>query len=202
MNISGFMKDSIQMSIEEHSHQNNIFQQPIWGFFLEDQKYACKDYIDYILNLKENNLSIQKSNFGGWHSSVDLDKHGIFQELCDKILHIADNITQPYRRTNKVKFTSMWAMINDKYNYNAHHVHEGLVSGIFYLQVPENSGRLVITNPAVRSQNHPIRVKDYPVQPEKLALIMFPSWMEHYVEPSKSDEQRIGISFNIGEKYE
>ena len=93
----------------------------------------------------------------------------------------------------------MWANINDKYNYNAHHTHEGILSGVFYLHVPENSGRLILVDPAVRNHNSVIKNSNYGIKPERLACIVFPSWLEHYVEPNQSDEYRISISFNIGE---
>ena len=183
-----------------HENQHNLFDSPTWGFILNDHHYQSQDYVNYILEMKENTPTINKSNFGGWHSPSNLHEHGIFFELKNLLLDIAKDITREYARTEELYFLEMWAMVNDKYNYNAHHVHEGIVSGVFYLQVPENSGRLILCNPAIRSHNHPIRNKDFPIEPERLALIMFPSWLEHYVEPSKSDEQRISISFNIGEK--
>ena len=31
-------------------------------------------------------------------------------------------------------------------------------------------------------------------------IYMFPSWIEHYVEPNRSDEDRISMAFNIGVK--
>jgi uncharacterized protein (TIGR02466 family) len=151
------------------------------------------------LELKANNKSLKKSNFGGWHSTCNLYQHGIFKELGSALLRLAKSVASPYSEAD-FEFMEMWAMVNDKRSYNAHHIHEGILSGVFYLQVPEDSGRLILCNPAVRSHSHPIRNKDYPIQPERLALIMFPSWLEHYVEPSNSDGERISISFNIGEK--
>jgi len=38
------------------------------------------------------------------------------------------------------------------------------------------------------------------VQPQNLLLLLFPSWLEHYVEQNMSDESRISLSFNIGVK--
>ena len=186
-------------STPTHPNQHNVFDTPVWGYVLGDQHYQAADYVDYILELKANNESLKKSNFGGWHSECNLHEHGIFKELSSSLLDIAREIVGPYSNSD-LEFVEMWAMVNDKRSYNAHHIHEGLLSGVFYLQVPEDSGRLILCNPAVRSHSHIIRSKDYPIQPERLALIMFPSWLEHYVEPSNSDGERISISFNIGEK--
>lgn len=188
------------MSLQMHPNQHNLFSVPVWGYILNDEHYQALDYTDYILDLKQNNKSLKKSNFNdGWHSECNLHEHGIFRELSSRLLNIATDILQPYRECD-LQFLEMWAMVNTKHSYNAHHIHEGLISGVFYLQTPKDCGRLILCNPAIRSQNHPIRNKDYPIAPERLALILFPSWLEHYVEPSQTDEERIAISFNIGEK--
>lgn len=193
MRIGGFMMDSIQM----HPNQHNIFDIPIWGYVLNDQYYQSIDYVDYILELKNEMSTIEKSNFGGWHSQCNLHEHGIFKELTWSILNLVQDAIKQYT-TTKLNFMQMWAVVNNKYHSNASHVHDGIISGAFYLQVPENSGRLILKDPAVRSHSHPIRNKDYVIKPEKLACILFPSWLEHYVEPSQSDEDRIALSFNIG----
>ena len=182
-----------------HPNQHNMFHTPIWGFMIRGEELHSVDYIDYILEMKDNTPSEKKSNFGGWHSPDDLHTHGIFQEFCDNIISQVNEVSSTYTRA-ALKFLNMWAVVNDKYCYNANHVHNGLISGVFYLKVPENSGNLILKDPAVRAHNHPIRNKDFSVKPEELSLILFPSWLEHYVEPNKSDEQRIAISFNIGEK--
>ena len=187
-------------SIPTHRNQHDVFSTPIWGFVLDNEHYHAMDYVDYILDMKANNESLYKSNFNnGWHSRCDLFEHSIFKELGRSLLNIATDILRPYIE-DELEFLEMWAMVNNRHSYNAHHVHEGVLSGVFYLQAPKDSGRLILCNPAVRSHSHQIRCKDFPIEPEKLALIMFPSWLEHYVEPSQTDEERIAISFNIGIK--
>jgi uncharacterized protein (TIGR02466 family) len=196
MSTGGFMMDSIPT----HHNQHDVFNTPVWGFVLRDHHYESQDYIDYILELKANNDSLRKSNFNnGWHSECNLFEHGIFKELSSQLLGIATDVAKPYVQ-GEFKFLEMWAMVNTRYSYNAHHIHEGVLSGVFYLQTPKDCGRLILCNPAVRSHSHPIRCKDFAIEPDRLALIMFPSWLEHYVEPSQTDEERIAISFNIGIK--
>ena len=191
---------------EKNFDQFNIFHTPIWGYVLREHHYPAFDYVDYILNLKSARPSLSKSNFGGWHSDCNLFDHDIFKELSSDILSIAKQSLSSFLNTRysevsggspNLRFTEMWANVNTKTNFNAHHIHEGILSGVFYLKVPENSGRLILSNPAVRSDAHYIRCKDYAVDPERLALIFFPSWLMHYVEPSNNDEERISISFNI-----
>ena len=190
-------------------NQHDIFSTPIWGFILNDQQYQSQDYIDYILAMAKKEPSQKKSNFGGWQSRDNIhETEGIFREFTSGLNRIANNIFYDVSKIHKDRVTDgqyvevedMWVNVNGKYCSNGAHTHSGILSGVFYLQTPKNSGRLMLINPAVRADGHFIRVSNYPIVPEKLACIMFPSWLEHYVEPNLSDELRISISFNIGVK--
>lgn len=183
------------MNSAEHLH--NIFSTPIWGYTLTNEQYAAADYIEYIEELATTEPSQHKSNSGGWQSKDDLHKHGIFREFVTGTLQkISQSIVDNYSDT-PATVQSMWANINYTHSFNFHHTHEGVLSGVFYLQTPTNSGRLVFTNPAIRSHNSIIKSSNYAINPSPLACIIFPSWLEHYVEPNLASTPRISISFNI-----
>ena len=181
--------------------QNNIFATPVWGFYLNSEKYHVSDYIEYINEMCENQPSVKKSNYGGWQSHDDLHKEGIFQELKNSIDHVVNKCVP---NTN---VESLWANVNNHKDFNMQHNHEGLLSGVFYLKVPENSGNLVLVNPKSKmnhcyysktlSQYIPSLKHDFVIKPEPLAVVIFPSWLEHYVEPNLSTSSRISVSFNI-----
>jgi len=185
------MKGFIQMQSNEHV----IFPTPIWGYILNAEKYHALDYIDLIHNIAETEPSSKKSNFGGYQTRDNLHKEGVMQEFISSIDALVGSIAQEYKLPS-LKITSMWGNINRYKDYNGAHTHEGVISGVFYLKVPENSGRLILCNPAVRSHNSLLKSNNYPIMPGNLACILFPSWLEHYVEPNMSEEERISISFN------
>lgn len=181
-------------------HRMDIFKTPIWGYVFGAEKYQSEDYLDYVLELFSTEASAAKSNAGGgWQSRDNLHEDPIFKEFVNNNLlkSVAKGILKDYNIAD-YQIQSMWANVNQKGSFNYHHTHEGYLSGVFYLKVPQNSGRLIFTNPSIRSEMHPIRDKNYPVTPEPLACIVFPSWLEHYVEPNMSDDYRVSISFNIG----
>jgi len=183
-----------------NEYSTTIFNTSIWGYMLTNENYNYKEYLTHILKLYNNKPSVSKSNAGGgWQSESNLHEDPLFKPFVENILikQIADNILKDYN-VSDYRVHSMWANVNKNHSFNYHHTHEGYISGVFYLQVPLNSGRLVFTNPAVRSEGHLIRGSNYAIQPERLACIVFPSWLEHYVEPNNSYESRISISFNIG----
>lgn len=181
-----------------HPNQHNIFQVPLWGFVLKDQQYQTFDFVDRLLELEVKEPSAKKSNFGGYQTRDNIhETEGVLKELTSALNSIANSVLSSYN-SRQVSVTEMWGNINYKNNYNGAHTHSGIISGVFYCHVPENSGNLVLVNPAVRSDGHLLRAPNYVIKPERLALILFPSWLEHYVEPNLSEDKRISISFNIG----
>ena len=83
-----------------------------------------------------------------------------------------------------------------------------LCSGVYYLKVPENSGRFLVHDPRGRTIESMADSKFYGVYselgitPEEDMIFYFPSWLEHEVEKNESDEIRVSIAFNILSKEE
>jgi uncharacterized protein (TIGR02466 family) len=96
-----------------------------------------------------------------------------------------------------------WVNLHDRGGFNFQHMHAGaLLSGTFYLRVPAGSGALVLRDPRPGVVNATVSgaganaYKDVRLAPEAGLLVLFPHWLEHYVEPHASDESRIAIPFN------
>jgi uncharacterized protein (TIGR02466 family) len=96
-----------------------------------------------------------------------------------------------------------WFNINSKGDYNSPHVHpQRAFSGVLYIKTPNNCGNLVLRNPTPAT-HYPI--KDdidnfwgvWKVAPTKGLFCMFPSYIEHYVEPNQADQKRISVAFNF-----
>lgn len=182
-------------------NQHNIFSTPIWGFVFNDHKYQMFNYIEKIRQIEQTELSAKKSNFGGYQTRDNLNEEPVFKEFVSMINSISNKIVSEFNFGQcLVEVKEMWGNINYKNCYNGNHTHGGILSGVVYAQVPKNSGKLILCNPAVRSDGHLIRNSLFEIQPEPLACIIFPSWLEHFVEPNMSDEDRISISFNVGVK--
>lgn len=179
-------------------NRENIFFTPVWGVILNDQKYQARDYLDTILQMEQNTPGVKKSNMGGYQTPDNLHKVPIFRELVSTLELMASQCFSDYTSNqNKMVVTEMWGNVNRELCSNGAHTHGQDLSGVFYLKAPVNSGRLILCNPAVRADGRSFRASNYPITPEALACIFFPSWLEHYVEPNYSKEERISISFNM-----
>ena len=100
----------------------------------------------------------------------------------------------------------IWINISPPGSYQESHKHTNyktkvLFSGVFYIDVQENSGELILISPIenqifnmLPSKYHNTR---YNIQPINGSLISFPAWMDHLVLQNKSHNNRISVSWNI-----
>jgi len=96
-----------------------------------------------------------------------------------------------------------WVNMHDRGGFNFLHVHEGsLLSGSFYLNVPPGSGKFAFRDPRPGVIHGYVKgavpngYSDIKLTPDAGLLVLFPCWMEHFVEPHDNDEPRICIAFN------
>ena len=101
-------------------------------------------------------------------------------------------------------YLQSWINLHDRGGFNFLHMHEGsLLSGSFYLQVPLGSGEFVFRDPRPGVLHGGIKGAvpnghtDIHLTSSDGLLVLFPCWIEHYVEPHENDEPRITIAFNV-----
>ena len=135
-----------------------------------------------------------------------------YQPLIDELFAMQHEIYKDYGMEPKPGLGNMWANINYPNAYNKQHIHPNSQwSGVYYVKVPENSGRLFVEDPRPgpniilprRTKNLPRalwRVVLYPAIEGQ--MIMFPAWLTHGVEINESKEKgekgwRVSVSFNF-----
>ena len=133
------------------------------------------------------------------------DAH-LLDELEDVMEHIRTIITKICVAgdlgTKKRRF-SAWVDVMDQWgSHVTHHHAPNLLSGVFYLEVPEGSSNLILRDPRPLRFIHDTNTQamEIPVQASKGSTIVFPSWLEHYVEASDRNAGRTTLSFNVGEE--
>ena len=179
-----------------------------------------KNLITEILKLEKNSPSNFRSNAGGFQSlAVDInvpDNRYVSELFNDVITPILNEVAVSWGFPIAKNLT-YWYNVNRRYNYNHSHYHpHSLLSGVLYLKVPTNSGKIVFTRADSEADRldfltswqheHNQLVLDSPnsnvlhsKEPEENLLIVFPGHLEHYVEQNlteDSDDARISISFN------
>lgn len=146
--------------------------------------------------------NIQLSNRGGYQGQNFQDRE--FSELV-----LSSIPALPDRPLPKIQMQA-WVNINGYQHWNALHNHldeHCLISGIFYVRCPENSGDLYVYDPRYLS-NAGVHYKYYcselsngsgcmQLTPTPNSLIFFPPSIMHMVGPNLSHEERCSIAFNI-----
>ena len=152
------------------------------------------------------------SNAGGWQSEKFLYKDERFSE----ILKVVEQCFQDtiYRQTNYKRgvynaIDQMWANVNRYRDYNLTHAHGNYEwSFVYYIKTPKDSGKIVFIDPRIRRPerattgfienfNNPFTHDNWSAIPATGTMILFPGWLEHYVQFNTTQHPRISISGNI-----
>ena len=173
--------------------------------------YAWKD---------EDAEGVTKSNNGGWHSTTDIfaREEKTFKVTRKAILDCCNasskSISPDFDHEQYKILGEGWVNINPQHGFNAPHDHPGFTwSAVYYVVVPEvapesKSGRIEFLDPRTNiaaMATEFSRTSDFfaPKQifkPLKNQIIVFPSYLRHWVYPNNEPTDRISMAFNI--KYQ
>tara|TARA_B100001059_G_C17783759_1_gene555840 strand:+ start:14 stop:601 length:588 start_codon:yes stop_codon:yes gene_type:complete len=187
-----------------------FFSTPIWTSKINQYQTVNSNMLDYIINLQEKDPDgVLKSNFKGWHSkNFDMKD----KEPKNFIENIKTNINTAINdmgwdlQNQEVKISNMWAIINKKGSLNQKHHHSNSdLSAAYYVSAKKNCGDIVFYDPRPATVfKHPVSTKPNilnatinSISPEEGMLILFPSYLEHSVNPNLSESKRVVISFNL-----
>lgn len=186
------------------------------GFFIDTlfPNYVAREKLDldlqkfvaYAYQMKSESSGRRVSNSGGWQSDhIDPDTAEL-SELSEAIKKLTLKIDSHYGMNEIYRLNSFWLNINGNCDYNIPHIHSGTaMSGVFYIQTPKDCGDIVFLNAnkaigefecAFKNFNRHTRAWTAYLAKQNY-LYMFSPWLEHYVQPNKSMEDRISIAFNV-----
>jgi uncharacterized protein (TIGR02466 family) len=187
------------------------FPTPIWHFNLDNCDRLNNTLIREIKVEQQRDCQGQKrSNVLGWHSANDLHQRASFTEFTKIISeHVFEVATCLHWDLAKIslEIDSCWAIVNGKLASNSVHNHpNSVLSGVYYLQAPENSGVISFSDPRPAAQVlvppitefSPWTLPKISYKPQVGTMFIFPSWLLHSVEMNLSGELRISLSFNVG----
>jgi uncharacterized protein (TIGR02466 family) len=187
-----------------------FFSTAVWASKIDNYERINNEMFNYIINLqKKDPVGLIKSNFKGWHSkdfNLKDEQPKIFVEAIKKNINISLNDMNWDVTKQSVSIKSMWAIINEQAAWNQKHHHSNSdLSAAYYVSAHENCGDIVFYDPRPAPvYKHPIpkspnnlNATVNSIKPEAGMLVLFPSYLEHSVNPNMSDKKRIVISFNI-----
>ena len=197
------------------------FPTMIFQYDVESSENLNKNLLDLTYAERERGIAVNKSNtaeLGSWHSATNLHKNPDYEPLLTEVDAALSRISEElnYAKDQVLKVTSMWSIINPPGNGNRAHVHpNSLWSGVYYVQAPENAGKIEFIDPrTVLIMNQPkyetkkkrprecwTKVNYKPIPGR---MVIFPAWLYHGVDTNMSKEKgraadRVILSFNVNQ---
>jgi len=157
---------------------------------LNDSKSINKNIIDG-LNIYIDEETTRKSHyfFGRYENIyIDTDKIPALEQIIESALTFSAKILNC--KENELK-AGLWfnvMMPGEKTTLHRHDDYDELLSAVYYVQVPENSGTLHLKKDPVEIQ----------VTPKQGMFVFFRPDMPHEVTENHSHECRISLGINIG----
>ena len=141
-----------------------------------------------------------------WQTGPDLDKSQPFSWFAQDIGKTAFDIFDKLNyNVQDIEITGMWGNILKPGETHPPHTHSNnFLSGVFYLESDAETG-IIFSDPRPAADVLVPRKKTKTNENSNLLsyiskqnrLIIFPSWLVHWVPINKSKRDRISISFNV-----
>lgn len=196
-------------------HMISAFATPIVNYRWQDANRHNAALQSLILELERSAPGVERSNVGGWHSDL-----GFLERRDDCVVGLRRRLQAFVRALNATvleenagrrpeDFTLQgWANVLRRGGYNGPHSHPNAFwSGVYYVTGNETlaghpfSGKLELVDPRPgASLNYAEQTRLYGrflLSPTAGQMILFPSWLQHWVHPYHGDGVRISIAFNV-----
>ena len=127
------------------------------------------------------------------------------KELLKNIKKFLKN--ENIKNIKEIKILNLWVVSQFRGEYNPIHYHEGDLSGVGYLKVPNNmiknkllKNKKIKTNGTldfINGQKAFLSKSIYNIIPKKRDLIIFPNYLMHTAYPFNVEGERRSFSFNV-----
>lgn len=186
---------------------------PIGRFRMPDAADVNRELRRIILEKEAVEPTDDYSNVGGWHSRQDLwewqaPEIGVLKGwIMDAVKHMIGVTTEGAAPSGRIAVTA-WANVSRRGHYHRVHNHPGSAwSGVYYVDAGTEapgqrlSGILELCDPRpftemVASPGNKFGQRVI-FRPEAGMMVLFPSWLYHFVNPYFGDGERISIAFNV-----
>ena len=196
----------------EDANADLLFGTPLARFTVADHAALDRELLAEGARMREVDEGVRKSNRGGWHSDGNIfdNDAACIQRLralaVEAILDLTRNVTHRVDPADLRLSFSGWMNANPQGGFNAPHTHPGAHwSGVYYVSQPDvsegNSGMIEFLDPRSDLPNWRIlRAETFrpkkKIRPKAGEIVLFPSYLVHWVYPNESDEERVTIAFN------
>jgi len=192
----------------------DLFKIPLYKTILTLNNKQISNYCLDIQKQDGDKIKTDKTristNIGGWHSNDLIGEHKPLNDLFLSIVKNGNIFAKELQLKDNLSIDNIWININSYKDSAKTHSHpRSILSGVYYAQIPKDSGDIAFNNTSgdliyhcwnkdkinnYNSYNSP----EWFLPVAENILYIFPSWLNHYVKPNMNKtEKRISISFNL-----
>ena len=206
-------------NVPKHGNILLTFPTPVSARVCPDAEPVNAALRAYVLDLEAKSDGMTRTNVGGWHSDDDL-----FSWPVPQITTLRDWAIESVREATSMLCGEAlqnlkahvelegWANISRDGNYNKIHNHsEWTWSGVYYVSTGQpdpavrESGLIEFIDPRMGVDSVKLPGNPYGGQmhiaPVPGLMLVFPSWLQHWVHPFRGTGERISLAFNVRLKF-
>ena len=188
------------------------FPTPIFWFRVPEAEQLNAALIKDAHAMRAVSEGLKRSNQNGWHSEADLFRRpedsfkSLTRSIKEAVVTVTKKVAPKFELKGRQVSSEGWVNINEKGAYNTPHIHPGFTwSGCYYVRVPAKpsgrSGLIEFIDPRARDTTQSLGdceafSSKIQQRPQAGMLVLFPSYLMHWVYPNEEAEERISIAFN------
>lgn len=196
----------------QQGKSESLFSTPLIRYTVEDHAALDAALMAEGARLRAAQEGVSKSNKGGWHSEGNLlagDAPCIvtLRAAIEAAIEDANRKIRSKADPADLRLKLFgWMNVNPPGGFNAPHTHPGAHwSGVYYVAQPAvetgTSGMIEFLDPRSDLPNWRIlQAKAFrpkrQIRPQPGEIVLFPSYLVHWVYPNETDEERVTIAFN------
>jgi uncharacterized protein (TIGR02466 family) len=182
-----------------------LFPTPVWSFQPVQAAALCARLVPFLQSLRAADTNAAPAS-PIWQSRDDLHERSELTQLVAFVHEAAEAARSMLQVSAQLKLTGMWGNISRGSAALHDHTHpNNYLSGVFYVRMPPGAGAITFKDPRTQTRVlRPQALADTPLNSLELeyaasegTLLLFPAWLEHGVRPSRTDEERITIAWNL-----
>jgi len=189
-----------------------IFSTPVWEASFPNFQDHKDNFIKSAQEFREQFPEGSKYNFvqNTYQSLPVLTRNPVFAPVFDYVCQLGMKAAFDLQFIPcDTVVTSAWVNFQDSpKSMLLDHVHSdnSIFSGVFYLKVPENSGKLTFTNPGLNQMwtglnmvenKNKFTSERLQITPIEGSIFLWPSYLPHRTLLNNHDDARISVSFNL-----
>ena len=202
------------MHVEEQT-MTLCFPTPIWRFEFSDFEPVNAAIREQLAALDWSKLDREnEERFGALHSFredrfVPIEDFPAARIVLEYFLSACNEIARERKwdlREHQLALGNFWVHATPPGEVTQSHSHKpAVLSGVYYVDKPENSGDLVFVDvnqfhdydpKSLPGEIDPISTPQVALEAGEGTMIVFPSWLPHKVPKNLSERNRVSISFN------